>query len=41
MKGFVVTRTAKDGSKRHDACWRVNGKQKSTTSTGSSTPTDP
>lgn len=29
MKGFVLTRTLKDGTKRYDACWRANGKQKS------------
>lgn len=28
MKGTVVTRTLKDGTKRYDAVWRVNGKQK-------------
>lgn len=28
MKGTVVTRTLKDGTKRYDAVWRANGKQK-------------
>jgi integrase len=40
MKGFILTREVKDGTKpdgspryvkRYDACWRVNGKQKSKT----------
>ena len=31
MKGFILTRESTDGSKRYDACWRVNGKQKSKT----------
>jgi hypothetical protein len=39
MKGFVLTRTANDGSNRYDACGRVNGKHKSKTSTGASAPT--
>ena len=29
MTGFILTRESTDGSKRYDACWRVNGKQKS------------
>jgi|SRR5215831_2355057 len=33
MKGWIVTRTAKDGSKRYDACWRVAGRIKSKTFT--------
>src|SRR5258708_4148631 len=28
MKGTVITRTVKDGSKRYDAVWRANGRQK-------------
>src|SRR5437899_6482155 len=31
MQGFILTRTAKDGTKRYDACLRVNGRQKSKT----------
>lgn len=31
MTGFILTRKATDGTKRYDACWRVNGKQKSKT----------
>jgi integrase len=33
MQGWIVTRTAADGTKRYDACWRVNGKIKSKTFT--------
>jgi integrase len=33
MTGFILTRESTDGSKRYDACWRVNGKQKSKTFT--------
>jgi hypothetical protein len=33
MTGFILTRESTDGSKRDDACWRVNGKQKSKTFT--------
>ena len=28
MKGSIVARTLKDGSKRYDAAWRANGKQR-------------
>jgi hypothetical protein len=28
MTGTTVTRTLKDGTKRYDAVWRANGKQK-------------
>lgn len=33
MTGWIVTRNAKDGSKRYDAAWRVGGKIKSKTFT--------
>jgi hypothetical protein len=28
MKGWIETRTATDGSKRNDACWRISGTKK-------------
>jgi Phage integrase, N-terminal SAM-like domain len=31
MRGWIVSRTAKDGSKRYDAAWRVDGKVKTKT----------
>jgi integrase len=31
MQGFILMRTAKNGTRRYDACWRVNGRQKSKT----------
>jgi integrase len=31
MKGFITTRDGKDGTKRYDATWRVDGRQKSKT----------
>jgi integrase len=31
MTGWIITRTAKDGSKRYDASWRVGGRIKSKT----------
>lgn len=33
MTGFILTRESTASSKRYDACWRVNGKQKSKTFT--------
>lgn len=33
MRGWIVTREAKDGSKRYHACWRVDGRIKTKTFT--------
>lgn len=34
MRGWIITREAKDGTKRYDACWRADGKIKTKTFTG-------